>query len=199
MNYVTAGLLFALRRQLLPPSPFTHGGPRAGRRQHRHEAFSAEYYTTDTLLGASVSSSLSTSSSSNTNMCPRKPSPSLQQPPPPAPHGSGALHSSNHHHQHYPSSPAPTTTTTDEDEDGDGYRSDHSAQSLDVSHGSSNTGGHHHHPLLPTTQQWEGSPRQMAAAEGAFWLMTAAMSSTSGPFAGQEGLFRLAWFSPTDT
>lgn len=193
MNYVTAGLLFALRRQLLPPSPFTHGGPRAGRRQHRHEAFPAEYYAADTALGASVSSSggVSTNSSSkgSNKACRRKLSPSPAAAAAGAPHGSGALHPSNHHHHHHQTaaSPAPTTTTDeDEDGDGDGYRSDHSAQSLDASHngnGSSASSSHpnHLHPQ-PPAPQWEGSPRQMAAARGAFWLMTAAMSSTSGSF-----------------
>jgi hypothetical protein len=170
MNYVAAGLLFALRRQLLPPSPFTHA-PRAARRiQHPYDcpttSLSSSVSTSSAAAAAAAASARKLSSSS---------APAL-------PHGGGAL--AHHHQQHHPPSPTPTTTTDEEGEDG-GYRSDQSAQSLDGGYyASSSSTSHHHATLQPSSGggqlQWESAPAHTRAAGDAFWLMTAAMSATSG-------------------
>lgn len=197
MNYVAAALLFALRRQLLPPSPFTHAAH--ARCQHLHEAFPPEY-TAGLALNTSVSGSRKAS----------HPSASSVIVPPPPVHGGGVVGgSSGQWADGHPPSPTPSTTatTTTTDEEGeDGYRSDHSAQSLEEAHSSASSASsfsghrhgqsrhchrrhrrrrHHASSLTSSTDggepvRWEDSPAQMRAACDTFWLMTAAMSSSSG-------------------
>ena len=124
MNYVAATFLFALRRKLLPPSPFTHRPPQ-GRRAHLHPA--EAFPLLDHSIGGSDASTGDPNAGPKPSMVASEAAPSAAGVSPPRGSGSQQQHDD--------------TTTTDEEGE-DGYHTDQSEGSEALSPSVQHRGSH---------------------------------------------------------